>query len=384
MGGGTCIGMLLGARKNEEANRIGSTAFFSSIALGLLFTLLGLLFLEPLMRVLGSSNDVLPYAEAYGTWILIGFAVMSTSLVLSTILRCEGKMDLSMAGIATGAVLNMALDPLFIFTLNMGITGAAVATVLSQTISFGILLFFFLSGRSDVKLSLKSWQLSASVYRRILVTGLPSLCRHGVTTFATIALNTAAGMYGGDILIAALAIVNKVITFIQAILKGIFQGAQATFSYNKGAGRYDRVRQAYRYTLTFNTVLIALIGAVMLFAARWVMGIFTAEAGEILTVGAFALTVETCSLLVMPFNFSGNTLLQSVGEPWKSTLLAALPQGVFYIPCLFILPLWLGADGIIWSFTAGQALTVLATLPVVRDYFARIPAGAVPEQKTEA
>lgn len=373
MGGGTCIGMLLGARKNEEASQVGSTAFFSSLILGLLFALVGIPFLGPLMRMLGASQDVLPYARAYGLWILLGFSVMSTSLVLSTILRCEGKMGLAMAGIATGAVLNMALDPLLIFGLKLGITGAALATVLSQAVSFGILLYFFLSGRSDVKLSVRNCRFKRSVYQRILLTGMPSLCRHGVTTFATIALNLAAGLHGGDVLIAALAIFNKVVIFIQAILKGIFQGAQATFSYNKGAGRYDRVRQAYRFTLTFNTVLIMVISVVTLFASDWIISLFSAGTGEIRSVGAFALTVETCSLLVMPFNFSGNTLLQSVGEPWKSTLLAALPQGIFYIPFLFLLPLLLGAEGIIWSFTVGQLLTVLVTFPVVRRYFAGLP-----------
>ena len=369
MGSGTCVGMLLGARKNEEASRTGATAFYSSVFLGLMFTLLGLVFLNPLMRFLGSSEAVLPYAAGYGRWILIAFPIMASSLVLSTILRCEGKTRLSMLGIGIGGVMNMVLDPVFIFWLNLGIAGAAMATAVSQTAGLILLLYFFLSGKSEVSLHPKNITLTGKIFRSILVTGTPSLCRHGIRTFATIVLNVSAGMFGGDVLIAALSIVTKVSSFIQSVVKGIYQGAQAVFSYNKGAGLHGRVREAYRFTLAVTTLLILVVAVAMLPLADTVMRLFNAKEETIRTVGAYALIVQTWSLLLMPFNFSGNSLLQSVGESWESSFLAVLPEGLFYMPTLFLLPRLLGQNGIIWACVVAQGLTAGVTLPFILSYF---------------
>lgn len=372
MGGGTVIGMLLGARRPKEAGVVGSTAFFSALAIGALAAGLGLAFIEPLMLLLGSSRTLLPYAVAYSRFILAGVPVMCASLVLSTILRCEGKNQLSMIGIGCGAVLNMLLDPVFIFALGLGIAGAALATLVSQTVGLAVLLVFFLTGRSETKLSVRSVSLSPAVHREILVTGLPSLCRHGVTTLANIALNVAAGRYGGDMLIAALSIVTKVTALIQSVLKGIFQGAQSIFSYNKGAGRYDRVRAAYFFTLTFNTILITAAAFAMLRLAAPIIRLYSVTDPDVFALGVRALIVQTFALILMPWNFSGNTMLQSVGEPMKSTLLAALPQGLCYIPALFLLPRFLGADGVILAPLAGQAVSAVVTLPFIRWYFAKM------------
>ena len=372
MGGGTAIGLLLGARRTEEAGRIGSTAFFTTLLLGTLCALLGNACIGPLMRFLGASATILPYAVAYGRFILLCFPVMAGSLVLSTILRCEGKMKLSMLGIASGGVLNMLLDPLFIFGLRLGVTGAALATFLSQLAGLALLLFFFLSGRSETKLSPRLFTPRAGVYRRILVTGLPSLTRHGVTTVANIAMNTAAGLYGGDVLIASLSIVGKIMALLMAVIKGIFQGSTTIFSYNKGAGRTDRVRAAYRFALSFTTGITLVYAAVLTFTAEGVLSLFGAADPLIVLLGARALLIQVYALVLMPFNFSGNSLLQSVGEAWKSTFLAALPQGVFYIPAVFLLPLWLGQDGVLLAPALGQVLTAVVSVPVIRGYWRRM------------
>lgn len=368
-GGGTVIGMLLGARKQQEAAVIGSTAFFTSLALGTLLGMLGLSFVTPLMGLLGASEAILPYAVAYARAILVGFPIMSGSLVLSTILRGEGKMMLSMIGIGCGAVLNMLLDPLLIFTLGLGIRGASLATLISQTIGLVVLLFFFLTGRTQTRLSVKLVSLRANVYRRILTTGTPSLCRHAVTTLSTIALNVAAGMYGGDALIAALSIVSKVAALLQSVLKGVFQGAQSIFSYNKGARLYARVRSAYRFTLLVDTALIVLAAAAMPFIAGDIMRLFSVTDPAVAALGAGAMVMQTFSLVLMPFNSSTNMLLQSVGEAHKSALLTLLPQGVYYIPALFLLPLAFGAFGVIVAPIVGQALTALTSAPFIVWYF---------------
>ena len=281
-------------------------------------------------------------------------------------------MKLSTLGIASGGVLNMLLDPLFIFGLRLGVTGAALATFLSQTAGLALLLFFFLSGRSETKLSTRLFTPRADVYRRILVTGLPSLTRHGVTTVANIAMNTAAGLYGGDVLIASLSIVGKIMALLMAVIKGIFQGSTTIFSYNKGADRPDRVRAAYRFALAFTTGIAAVYAAVLTFTAEGVLSLFGAADPLIVTLGAKALLIQVYALLLMPFNFSGNSLLQSVGEAWKSTLLAALPQGVFYVPAVLLLPLWLGQSGVLLAPALGQALAAVVSAPVIRGYWRRM------------
>lgn len=372
MGSGTVIGMLLGSRKPREASAFCSTAFFLTLALGFLSATLGLLFLEPLMRLLGSSENILPYAAAYSRFILLGVPVMSSSLVLSSILRCEGKNKLAMLGIGSGAVLNILLDPLLIFGLRLGISGAALATLISQCVGLMALLYFFLTGKTETRLSLRIVTFSPTVHRKILLTGMPSLCRHGVATVSSIALNIAAGMYGGDTLIAAFSIVNKVTALIQSVLKGIFQGAQSIFSYNKGAKRYDRVRSAYLFTLSFNTILITATAFAMLRLAASIVRLYNVTDPDVFSLCVKVLIVHTFALILMPWNFSGNTMLQSVGEPVKSAILASLPQGVYYIPALFLLPLLIGRGGVIYAPVVGQALCALTTIPFIRWYFAEM------------
>jgi len=371
-GGGTVIGMLLGAKKSEEANRIGSTAFAITIALGCAIAALGVLFITPIMRFLGASEQVLPYAKAYGLFILLGFPIMSGSLVLSTVLRFEGKMKLATLGIAVGGVLNMVLDPIFIFGFHMGITGAALATFLSQLTGFVLLISFYARGMSEIKLRLRNVSLRADVLRRILVIGLPSLTRHGVVTISNTAMNIAAGMYGGDVMIASLSIVGKVMSLLMAVIKGLSQGSTTIFSYNRGAGRFDRVKKTFGISLAMMMGIAALFIAVFVPLSGGVIRCFNATDAQVIDVGTRAFRLQLLTLLVMPVGFMANQLLQAVGEPMKSTFLAALPQGVFYIPAVFLLPLAFGADGVLFAPMIGYILTAIVAVPVVKGYFAQM------------
>lgn len=369
-GGGTAIGLLLGAKKSEEANRIGSTAFAITIALGSAIAALGILFISPIMRFLGASEQVLPYAIDYGLFILLGFPVMSGSLVLSTVLRFEGKMKLATLGIASGGILNMILDPIFIFGFHMGITGAALATFLSQLAGFLLLASFYARGMTEVKLRLRNVALRAEVLRRILVTGLPSLTRHGVATLSNTAMNIAAGMYGGDVMIASLSIVSKVMSLLMAVIKGLSQGSTTIFSYNRGAGRFDRVKKTFGISLAMMMGIAAAFIAIFVPLSGGVIRCFNAADAQVVSVGTRAFRMQLLTLLVMPVGFMANQLLQAVGEPMKSTFLAALPQGVFYIPAVFLLPLILGANGVLLAPMLGYTLTAIVAVPVVRGYFA--------------
>ena len=367
-GGGTRIGLLLGAKDRQSASEVGSTAVAAALGLSLLFSAGGLAFLTPLMRLLGSTPTIQPYAEAYGRLILLGFPVMCLSIVLATFLRCEGKNRLSMIGMGLGGVLNMALDPLFIFGMGLGITGAALATFLSQTVSLAVLLYFFISGKTETRLAPGAVRPDRRLLGRIICAGLPSLCRHGAGTLSSACLNISAGMHGGDALIAALSIVSKVTAFILALLKGLFQGAQSVYSYNKGAGRGDRIRQAYDFTLWINQIVICLIAAGMYFAAPAVLSLFSATDAETVALGVTALRCHTFGLILMPYGFSVNILLQAVGESGRSTFLASLPQGLCFVPLVFLLPALFGVPGLMLTPGAAYLATDLITIPYKKRF----------------
>ncbi len=371
MGSGTFISRLLGAKKNDEANRVMSTAFFSTMVLGVIFTIVSLSFIEPLMLFLGASHTILPYAVDYGKYILLGFPIMCTSLVLSTILRCEGRTDLSMLGIASGGVLNIFLDPLFIFVFKMGISGAAIATLTSQLTGFIILLSFYFTGKSVTKLHIKNVTLKASVYKNILTTGTPSLCRHAIGTIANISLNVAAGPFG-DAAIAAMAIVGKVVSFAVSISGGIGQGAQTIFAYNKGAGRFDRVRATYRFALTTNTLLMVAAAAVVYILAPDIAHGFQKDDPLVVEIASEAMRLQSMFMVLIPFNMLANMLLQSVGESAKSSLLASLRQGFFYVPLLFILPIFFKRTGIMLAQPMADVLTFCVALPVILWYMKKL------------
>lgn len=368
-GGGTRIGLMLGAKDRKGASVIGSTACFFALLLSVLLGGAGLFFLPPLMRPLGSTPTIQPYAEAYGRYMLLGFPFLCLSLVLSTFLRGEGKNRLSMIGMACGGVLNMALDPLLIFGLHLGITGAALATFISQGASLGILLFFFLSGRTETKLSVSSVHPTGKLFGELFRAGLPSMCRHGAGTLSSACMNLSAGLFGGDPLIAALSIVARVASLILAVIKGLFQGAQSVYSYNQGAGREDRVREAYRYTLRLNMILVTGIAALTYFFAPAVLALFSATDEATVSLGVSAVRLHVLGLIFMPFGFSMNILLQAVGQSWKSTFLASLPQAICYIPLVFLLPVLFGVPGLLMTPMAAYLLTDLITLPFYRQYF---------------
>lgn len=369
-GSGTRVGLLLGAKDREGASVTASTACFCALVLSAVIAGLGLAFLSPLMRILGSTPTIQLWAETYGRYMLLGFPVMCLSLVLSSILRSEGKNRQAMIGVGSGGVLNMVLDPLFIFTLHGGIAGAALATFLSQTVGLGILLFFFLTGRTETRLAPSAIRPTKRLLGTILRTGFPSLCRHGAGTLSAACLNIAAGIYGGDALIAAFSIVSKIVSFILALIKGFTQGAQSIYSYNKGARRNDRIREAYLFTLRGNVIGACLIAVFMYFAAPGILRLFSTTDPETVALGVTALRLHAAGLIFMPCGFAMSILLQAVGESGKSTFLACLPQGICYVPLVFLLPRLFGVTGLMLTPLCAYLLTDLLTIPYKRQYFA--------------
>jgi putative MATE family efflux protein len=368
MGSGSWISRLLGARRDEAANEVASSGFFASIAFGLLLAAFGVAFIAPLMRVLGATDTILPYARDYGAYILLAAPVMTASFVLNNLLRGEGRAKLAMFGIAAGGVLNVLLDPLFIFGFGLGIAGAAVATGLSQCVGFAILLSSFVSGKTATKLSPAALSKSPGLYLAIIKNGLPSFTRQGLASVSTVALNLNAAAYG-DAALAAMSIVGKVFMFIFSIILGIGQGYQPVVGFNYGAKRFDRVREAFSFTLKLNLAVMTAFAY-----APSIMRLFIAAAPEVIRIGTTAFRAQCLAMPLIPLGVSCNMTFQSIGKSWTATFLSTARQGIFFLPLILILPRFIGLLGVQTTQPIADACTFLVCLPFIVKFFREMDA----------
>ena len=368
MGSGSWISRLLGQKKNREADSVASTGLCLALVLGLSLSIVGLSNLDGMMRVLGASSTILPYARDYARFILLAAPVMSASFVLNNILRAEGKAKFAMIGIGTGGILNIALDPLFIFVFDLGIAGAAIATALSQSVSFLILLAVFLSGKTIVKIRLKAISQKIRTYTSILTYGLPSLSRQGLASISTILLNTSAAVYG-DAAVAAMAITGKIFLFIFSITLGIGQGYMPVLGYNYGAKKFDRVRKAFFFTYKINTLIISVLALGGYFTAEALIRFFIAEDPQVIRIGSQAFRYLCMSMPLISLGVVCNMTFQSIGKAWTATMLATLRQGICLIPLLLILPRFIGLKGIQLAQPGADLLTFLCCIPFTVHFF---------------
>lgn len=370
-GSGSLISMKLGAKDIPAAKKLASTAFFTALALGVFIGLLGLLCLNPLMYLLGSTPTILPYARSYAVFILLAAPMMVTSCVMNNILRYEGKAAFAMVGLTFGGVLNIALDPLFIFGLGLGVTGAGLATALSQTVSAGLLLSVFLRGKTQSEFNVKYLSKDIHDYLKIFRNGLPSLLRQGLNSIAAMLLNNAAAVYG-DAAVAAMSIVGRVSFLIFAVGIGIGQGLQPVSSFNYGAKRYSRVRRAYLFTLAYGTSVCAVLATVGLLAAGGIVREFRDDPA-VLAIGVPALRAQCLASYVCVIYQCTNMLHQSVGRSTSATILASLKSGVCFVPLILILPRLFGINGLIWAQPTADLLTALISVPFLIHFVTTLP-----------
>ena len=371
MGSGSNISRLLGQQKNKEADIIASTGFSSAITFGLILTFFGTIFIDYLMKNLGATETILPYAKDYAKYILFGAPVMCASFVMNNILRSEGKAALSMVGITFGGILNIILDPVFIFVFKLGISGAAIATLLSQCLSFSLLLSCFIRKKSTTKLHIKNVSKKIGTYLLIIKTGLPSLCRQALASTATIFLNVSASFYG-DSAVAAMSIVGRIFMFTMSAMIGLGQGFQPVLGYNYGAKKYDRVREAIFFTGKVGTVVMTSFAVIGFIFAEDIMKVFRKEDLEVIVIGAFAIKMQCLALPTHPMIVVSNMTLQIVGKSWQGTFLSAARQGIFFLPLIIIFSQAMGLTGIQITQPVADVLTAICTVPFMILFFKEI------------
>lgn len=359
VGAGSYISRLLGEKNLEQAHKTGSTAVFTCMSLGILLTVLSLSFLRPLLLAFGATETILPYAIQYTGALLTGTLFSIVSLCLNNMLRAEGSVRMSMIGISAGAILNVALDPLFMFTFGLGVTGAAVATVLSQAISTGLLVWYYVNGKSLIKIRLRYWSFSGQIYSEIVKIGSPVILRQGLMSVAMAILNTTAGNYG-DYAIAAMGIVQRVAMPGLFVVFGFAQGFQPIAGFSYGAKRYDRLLEAITVSMKRTTLFCTVLAAAFFVFPVPLIRLFSRDA-EVIALGARGLRYFALFFPAFGFNVTTNVLFSAIGRALPAGILSLSRQGIFFIPALILLPQFFGLTGLLWSQPAADAATTLLT-----------------------
>lgn len=364
MGSGNCISRTLGSRDDEKAERIAATGFFTSLIVGLILTVGGITFLDPLVRFLGATDTIAPYAKDYAFYILLAAPVMMGSFVLNNLLRAQGYAVYAMIGITTGGILNMILDPILIFGFDLGIAGAALATALSQCISFGILLFQTATREGCIRIKISKFTPAPSMYGPILHAGVPSLCRQGLASVATIVLNVAANPFG-DAAIAAMSIVSRYMMFINSALIGFGQGFQPVCGFNFGAKRFDRVLESFWFCLKVAVILLTTLGAISFIGAEQILTMFRKDDLDVIAIGTIALRCQCVTMPLQAWIIMSNMLTQSIGYGFRASILSSGRQGICLIPPLLILPGIIGILGLQVSQAVSDVLTSLIAVVIM-------------------
>ena len=361
-GSGNYISRELGARRHENAVKMASTGFFSSFLVGVIVLILGEIFLTPLSLMLGSTPTILPYTEDYMQVILLGAPFLTSSLTLNNQMRLQGNANFAMYGIVTGAILNVVLDPILIFTCGLGVSGAAWATVIGQAVSF-VILFLMTRRGENIAIHFRNFSPSLQRYKEIFYGGSPSMMRQGLACIATMSLNLAAGVYG-DSAIAAMSIVGRIAMLSFAVVIGLGQGFQPVCGFCYGAGLYDRLKEAYKFTVTIGTIFLIVLAIIGWMISGTLIGVFRDDP-EVIAIGVVALRWQLCVFPVNALILASNMLAQTCRKPWRANILAAARQGLFFIPLIFILPSYFGLLGVETCQAVSDVLSFTLTVPIV-------------------
>lgn len=364
-GSGSYISRELADKNVDGASTYVSSAFYLGAMFGISVLLVGLPFLAPLVRLLGSTETILPHAMDYGMWVLISCPFVVCSMILNNALRFEGKAFYAMFGLTTGGVLNIFADWLLVAKLGMGVFGAGLATAVSQFISFSILLCMFRK-MAQSKISFRHISRKFSLYLSIFRVGLPSLIRQSLTAVTTGILNNMTKAFG-DAAIAAMSVVARYSMFLMCVGLGMGQGFQPVASFNYRAKYFDRVKKGLVFLMLFTLVLIGGTSTISMFMAPQIIQIFQ-RSPDVVAVGATALRYYSFSMIFMAFSTPVNLLYQSIQKPTISSALSIIRSGAVTIPILLIGVPLLGLPAIQIAQPIADVLAGCISIPFILDF----------------
>ncbi len=369
-GSGTFVSKELADKNARRADTYVSSALFVGVAAGCLLSVFGLLLLKPFMRLLGSTETILPYACDYGMWVLIAAPFMVCSLILNNNLRYEGKTLCAMVGLTSGGILNIFGDYYTIRVLNMGVYGAGLATAVSQMVSCALLLLFYAKfAQSKIRFSAVSRDVK--LYFMMIRVGLPSLIRQGLSSVANGLLNNLTKPFG-DAAIAAMSVVNRFGSLVMCVGLGIGQGFQPVASFNYQAGFYKRVKKGLIFTTFLGFCLIGVQSCAALVLAEQIIGVFQ-KSDAVIAFGAPALRFAAIGYFFFPLSVPVNMLYQSIRKPEISSFLSLMRSGLAFIPTLLLTVMLFGEIGIKVSQPAADIITGLVSIPFIIGFLRKTP-----------
>ncbi len=365
VGGASIISRSLGKGDKNHGEKTMGNIFFLLISLSLLISILGLLFTTPILKLFGATEASLPYALEYIQVILLGSVVFVFAMGSNNIVRAEGNAKVAMITMIISAGLNIILDPIFIFGLNMGIRGAALATVLAQSFAAIYLLFYFIRGKSSLKVRKAYFRPDIKVIREIFLIGASTFARMAAGTLMSVILNHSLSHYGDDTSLAVFVAINKLLTFTLMPLLGIVQGMQPIVGYNYGAKEYPRVHETLKLAIIGTTGIATLAWVILMTIPGYMIGLFNDDP-ELIAQGVRAIRMNIFVLPVIGYQIVGAGMFQSIGKARPAIILSLTRQVLILIPMALILPLFLGIDGIWLAFPISDFLSTLITHYLMR------------------
>lgn len=362
-GTGNYLSRELGARRRANAEAMATTGFVYAVIAGVIICLLGELFLERLSRMLGSTPTILPYTCRYLSVILLGAPMMTGALCLNNQMRFQGNARFAVWGIVSGALVNIILDPVLMFGLNLGVVGAAWATIIGQTVSLLVLLYLTYSP-DNIPIHWRYFSGKSIYIREIIAGGTPSLSRQGLGCIATMLLNVSAAVYG-DAAIAAMSVVSRITMFVFSMVVGLGQGFQPFCGYTYGAQMYDRLRDGFWFCVRVGTIFLIVVGILGGLYAYHIIGMFRNDS-DVVEIGGLALMFQLATYPLNAFIMLGNMFTQTIRKPWRANLLASARHGLFFIPLIMILPCFFGMLGIQICQSVSDILTFILAVVVLR------------------
>ncbi|PZC52116.1 hypothetical protein LH53_07125 [Mesotoga sp. TolDC] len=356
VGAASYVSRLLGAGEKEQADKAASTALFTSLATGIAFALLGLMYLDPLLIAFGATETIMEYAREYTMIIIMGSIFTMMNMTMNNLVRAEGNAQRFMVAMVSGALLNVALDPIFIFGFGMGIKGAAVATVISQSVSTVIILEYFVRKKSFTNLSIRLFRFSLHIYSEIFKIGLPTFLRQFLSSFSVALLNNAAGAFG-DHAVAAVGITMRVLMLGMMVLFGYGQAFQPVAGYNYGAKKFSRVFEALKFSILVTTVFATFFAIIGMVIPGSIVSIFSNDP-EVIDVGSRALRAVSIFFPSFGFVITFTVLFQALGKGFAAGLLSMSKQGLFLIPAIIVLPRLFELNGVIYAQTIADFFTL--------------------------
>ena len=361
IGANSLVAIRLGQDRKDEAERIFCNAFVLLIVTSLTLSVLGLIFMESVLKLMGTSEQILPYAKDYLGIILLGAVFQSVGMGMNNFIRSEGNPKIAMGTMLIGAFTNIVLDPVFIFVFNLGMKGAAIATIISQAVSALWVMYYFIRGKSFLKLKLPYMKLKLTNIGKILALGVAPFAMQIASSVLNFIMNKGLNTYGGDTAVSGMGIVNSIVTLLIMPIFGINQGLQPIIGYNYGAEKYDRVKKAYGLGVLFATFIVVIGWVATRVFPKHLVYLFNKKDSDLIAFGVKAIKRNLIFLPIIGFQIVTSNYFQAVGKPKHSAFLGLSRQVIILIPALIILPKFFGLDGIIAAAPLADLLSSILT-----------------------